>query len=157
MQTLTDEQISRFRRDGYLKYRQVISNEQINHLRDALDKVIEDELARDDTSDVPPEFAYGHDRKGQTRQGERAIHQFVNMWKVQPEYRARSWRSTILSARKEIARLQRRMPSLNRRVIEEDWDELVELARLEAEGETNLDIPPLTLTWQEVFEDEYAL
>ena len=81
----------------------------------------------------------------------------VLKWKVQPEYRSRSWRSTILSARKEIARLQRRMPSLNRRVIEEDWDELVELARLEAEGETNLDIPPLTLTWQEVFEDEYAL
>ena len=81
----------------------------------------------------------------------------VIKWKVQPGYRSRSWRNTILSARQEIARLQRRMPSLNRRVIEEDWDELVELARLEAEGETNLDIPPLTLSWQEVFEDEYAL
>ena len=81
----------------------------------------------------------------------------VIKWKVQPERRSRSWRSTILSARQEIARLQRRMQSLNRRAIEEDWDELVELARLEAEGETNLDIPPLTLTWQEVFEDEYVL
>ncbi len=81
----------------------------------------------------------------------------VIKWKVQPERRSRSWRSTILSTRQEIARLQRRMPSLNRRVIEEDWDELMELARLEAEGETNLDIPPLTLTWQEVFEDEYVL
>ena len=81
----------------------------------------------------------------------------VIKWKVQPEYRSRSWRSTILSARQEIARLQRRMPSLNRRVIEADWDELVELARLEAEGETNLAIPRLTLTWQEVFEDEYVL
>ena len=81
----------------------------------------------------------------------------VIKWKVQPERRSRSWRSTILSTRQEIARLQRRMPSLNRRAIEEDWDELMELARLEAEGETNLDIPPLTLTWQEVFEDEYVL
>jgi hypothetical protein len=81
----------------------------------------------------------------------------VIKWKVQPERRSRSWRSTILSTRQEIARLQRRMPSLNRRVIEEDWDELMELARLEAEGETNLDISPLTLTWQEVFEDEYVL
>jgi len=81
----------------------------------------------------------------------------VIKWKIQPGYRSRSWRSTILSARQEIARLQRRMPSLNRRVIEEDWDELVELARLAAEGETNLDIPLLTLTWQEVFEDEYTL
>jgi len=81
----------------------------------------------------------------------------VIKWKVQPEYRSRSWRNTILSVRQEIARLQRRMPSLNRRVIEEDWDELVELARLEAEGETNLDISPLPLSWQEVFEDEYVL
>jgi hypothetical protein len=81
----------------------------------------------------------------------------VIKWKIQPERRSRSWRSTILSARKEIARLQRRMPSLNRRVLEEEWDELVELARLEAEGETNLDIAPLPLTWQEVFEDEYSL
>jgi len=81
----------------------------------------------------------------------------VIKWKVQPERRSRSWRSTILSTRQEIARLQRRTPSLNRRAIEEDWDELMELARLEAEGETNLDIPPLTLTWQEVFEDEYVL
>ena len=34
----------------------------------------------------PPEFAFGHDR-GQER-ADRAIHQFVNMWKVDPEYRA---------------------------------------------------------------------
>src|SRR5262245_30455737 len=81
----------------------------------------------------------------------------VIKWKVQPQYRSRSWRNTILSARQEIVRLQRRMPSLNRRIIEVDWDELVELARLEAEGETNLDISPLTLTWQEVFEDAHTL
>lgn len=81
----------------------------------------------------------------------------VIKWRVQPERRSRSWRSTILSARKEIERLQRRMPSLNRHVIEEEWDELVELSHLEAEGETNLDISPLHLTWQEVFEDDYSL
>jgi hypothetical protein len=54
-------------------------------------------------------------------------------------------------------RLQRHTPSLNRSVIEEDWDELTEIARREAEGETNRDIPPLSLTWKEVFEDDYTL
>ena len=39
----------------------------------------------------------------------------VIKWKVQSEYRSRSWRNTILSARQEIARLQRRMPSLNKK------------------------------------------
>jgi hypothetical protein len=49
------------------------------------------------------------------------------------------------------------MPSLNRHVIEEDWDELTEIARREAEGETDLDISPLHLTWEEVFENPYEL
>ena len=81
----------------------------------------------------------------------------VIKWKVQPERRSRSWRNTILNARTAIARLQRHVPSLNRSVIEEDWDELIEVARREAEGETNLDILPLSLTWKEVFEDHYTL
>jgi hypothetical protein len=81
----------------------------------------------------------------------------VIKWKVQPDRRSRSWRNTILNARTAIVRLQRHMPILNRSVIEEDWSELVEVARREAEGETDLDIPPLFLTWQEVFEDDYTL
>lgn len=81
----------------------------------------------------------------------------VIKWKAQPECRSRSWRSTILNARTAITRLQRRMPSLNRHAIEEDWDELTEIARREAEGETDLDISPLHLTWEEVFEHPYEL
>ena len=81
----------------------------------------------------------------------------VIKWKVQPERRSRSWRNTILNVRTAIIRLQRHVSSLNRSVIEEDWDELTEVARREAEGETNLDIPPLFLTWKEVFEDNYTL
>jgi hypothetical protein len=81
----------------------------------------------------------------------------VIKWKVQPERRSRSWRNTILNARTAIMRLQRHVPSLNRSVIEEDWDELTEVARREAEGEMNLDILPLSLTWKEVFEDNYTL
>jgi hypothetical protein len=81
----------------------------------------------------------------------------VIKWKVQPERRSRSWRNTILNARTAIMRLQRHVPSLNRSVIEEDWNELTEVARREAEGEMNLDILPLSLTWKEVFEDNYTL
>jgi hypothetical protein len=81
----------------------------------------------------------------------------VIKWKVQPERRSRSWRNTILNARTAIGRLQRHEPSLKRSVIEEDWDEFTEVARREAEGETNLDILPLSLTWKEVFEDDYTL
>jgi hypothetical protein len=78
-------------------------------------------------------------------------------WEVQPERRSRSWRNSIINARTEIARIQRRVVSLNRAVIVADWDELTELARREAEGETDLDIEPRTLTWLEVFEADYQL
>jgi hypothetical protein len=47
--------------------------------------------------------------------------------------------------------------SLNRAVILADWDELTELARREAESETDLDIEPRALTWHEVFEADYRL
>jgi hypothetical protein len=78
-------------------------------------------------------------------------------WQVQPERRSRRWRNSIVNARTEIARIQRRVMSLNRAVILSDWDELTEVARREAEGETNLDIAPRALTWHEVFEAEYRL
>ena len=81
----------------------------------------------------------------------------VIKWKIQPERRSRSWRNTIVNARTAITRLQRQVPSLTRSVMEEEWDELIEIARRDAEGETNRDIPSLSLTWQEVFEDEYRL
>ena len=70
MEILTPEQVEQFRRDGYLKFR----------------RVIEEERTREDDAGLPPEFAYGHDRKGQARAGARAIHQFVNIWKVVPAY-----------------------------------------------------------------------
>ncbi|HZP81804.1 MAG TPA: phytanoyl-CoA dioxygenase family protein [Chthonomonadaceae bacterium] len=92
MAVLTSEQCERFYRDGYLKFGRVLDDAQVETLRAALDRVIAEELEREDDSGLPPEFAYGHDRKGQAaasgpRQA-RAIHQFVNMWKVAPEYKA---------------------------------------------------------------------
>ena len=91
MDILTQAERDRFHADGYLKFRRVISDAQIEGMRAALDRVIADELERDDDSDLPPEFRYGHDRKGQDRASSgrdaRAIHQYVNIWKVCPEYR----------------------------------------------------------------------
>jgi ectoine hydroxylase-related dioxygenase (phytanoyl-CoA dioxygenase family) len=87
MEILTPEQGEQFHRDGYLKFRKVIDDEKLEGLRAALDRVIREEQERQDDAGLPPEFAYGHDRRGQDASGKRAIHQFINMWKVVPEYR----------------------------------------------------------------------
>src|SRR5438045_3728931 len=87
MEILTPEEVGLFHRDGYLKFRRVIEDEQIQRLRAELDRVIAEERTREDDADLPPEFAYGQDRRGQERPGARAIHQYVNIWKVVPAYR----------------------------------------------------------------------
>lgn len=92
MAILTPEQCERFYRDGYLKFGRALDDSQVETLRAALDRVITEELEREDDSGLPPEFAYGHDRKARAADPDprqaRAIHQFVNMWKVAPEYKA---------------------------------------------------------------------
>jgi len=89
MSVLTAEEIARFHRDGYLPFRRVINESQVQSLRNSLDDVIREEQSKEDLADRPPEFAYGHDRKGTAvaERPARTIHQFVNMWKVAPEYR----------------------------------------------------------------------
>lgn len=83
--------------------------------------------------------------------------QHIIKWRVQPERRSPSWAATIRTARRQIARLQRETPSLNRRVIEALWHDVLLDAIDEAEGEMNRRVPPLTLTWEEVFETAYTL
>ena len=83
--------------------------------------------------------------------------QHIIKWRVQPERRSPSWAATIRTARRQIARLQRDTSSLNRRVLEAIWDEALLDALDEAEGELNHRIPPMTLTWDEVFETEYSV
>ena len=88
MEVLTQQQWEKFWEDGYLRFGRVIDDAQVETLRAALARVIAEELEREDFSGLPPESAYGHARKGQAENGKpRAIHQFVNMWKVVPEYR----------------------------------------------------------------------
>jgi len=83
--------------------------------------------------------------------------QHVIKWQVQPERRSWSWVATIRNARREITDIQRETPSLTRRVIEAMWEDCLAAARDEAAGEMNRRVPPLQLTWAEVFEAEYTL
>jgi len=77
-------------------------------------------------------------------------------WKIQPQYRSRSWLSTISNARFEIASLLEDEPSLKPGVFEL-WDKCFNAAKGIARDETG--IPPLVdkLSWEEVFEEEYCL
>jgi hypothetical protein len=68
--------------------------------------------------------------------------QHIIKWRVQPEHRSPRWAATIRTARRQIARLQRDTPSLNRRVIEAMWDDVLLDALDEAEGELNRRVRP---------------
>ena len=108
MEILTPEQAEQFYRDGYLKFGQVINPEDVERLRAALDRVIAEELTRDDYSDLPPEFAFGHDRRDSAgNRPARAIHQFVNMWKVAPEYRSLQSNARITGVVRDLMQVDR--------------------------------------------------
>jgi hypothetical protein len=79
----------------------------------------------------------------------------VIKWKTQPERRSLSWRATIRSARREIAEIQEHTPSLNRAVIEAMWQDCFEAAKDDAEGEMNQEAVIESLSWHEVFEQNY--
>src|SRR5262249_47683943 len=103
---LSGEQVERFRRDGYLKFGRVADDGQGEAMRTALDRVIAEELEGRHTEERPPEFAYGHDRKGQepgaSGRAARKIHQFVNIWKVAPEYRETIHNPRITAAVRQL-------------------------------------------------------
>jgi ectoine hydroxylase-related dioxygenase (phytanoyl-CoA dioxygenase family) len=110
MQILTSEQFEQFHRDGYLRFGRVIDDAQVERMRGALDRVIAEEMEREDDSGLPPEFAYGHDRKASRSEGGyggRAIHQFVNMWKVVPEYREAIHNPTITGVIRDLMEVER--------------------------------------------------
>jgi phytanoyl-CoA hydroxylase len=101
MSILSREQIAKFRQDGYLKFGSVITNTEVESLRLALDRTIREELDGTYEGQRPPEFAFGHSRRGEDS-ADRAIHQFVNMWKVAPEYRAVLSNPAITGAIQEL-------------------------------------------------------
>ncbi|MCC6729126.1 MAG: phytanoyl-CoA dioxygenase family protein [Chthonomonadales bacterium] len=85
MEVLSQEQVEGFRRDGYLRFGRVLDAAGVQGLREALARAAAS--AHEPGADLPPEFAYGHEAYG-ARSGRRAIHQYLNLWKVAPEYRA---------------------------------------------------------------------
>lgn len=107
MAILTPEQVQQFYRDGYLKFGKVIEADEVERLRDGLDRVIADELTREDDAGLPPEFAFGHARRGAETASGRAIHQFVNMWKVVPEYRELLHNARIVGAVRDLMAVDR--------------------------------------------------
>jgi hypothetical protein len=87
-----------------------------------------------------------------------SVMQHVIKWKMQQERRSRGWMRRIRNGRKEICKLQQDSPGLTNQFIREQlWDDCLDSAVGEAEADMDCDLPPLTLTWQEVFEDEYRL
>jgi hypothetical protein len=71
-------------------------------------------------------------------------------WSAQPDRRSRSWRNTIATQRKEIARHLRRNPGL-KAVEAVEYADAFDTARREASSETDLDVdvfpvePPFTI------------
>ncbi|MBW4574436.1 MAG: DUF29 domain-containing protein [Aphanothece sp. CMT-3BRIN-NPC111] len=78
-------------------------------------------------------------------------------WKTQTEKRTRSWVSTIVQARHAIEDIQLEIPSLNRNFIESIWAYCLQRAIREAKAEMGVQPGIDSLTWQEVFIDEYEL
>ncbi len=81
----------------------------------------------------------------------------VIKWKCQPQRRYASWAITISSARNEIEDIQEEVPSLNRNYAESVWDKCFQRALKEAEMEMGKKSDLTSLSWEEVFEEEYSL
>ena len=81
----------------------------------------------------------------------------VVKWQIQSEKRSGSWAVSILDARENIEEIMSEKPSLNRQFVQEIWDRTVQQAIRKAEEETQRRTNLTTLTWKEVFEDEYSV
>ncbi|WP_018619213.1 DUF29 family protein [Spirosoma luteum] len=81
----------------------------------------------------------------------------VVKWKIQPEKRSGSWAVTILDARENIDEIMREKPTLNRRFVQEIWDKTLQQPIRKAEEGTQCRTTLMTLTFQEVFDDEYSV
>ena len=78
------EQIQFFEDNGYLRYGPAIESNEVEELRDGLDRVIHIEATGGD--DSAPEFQFGHRRSDDAQEAVRPITQFLNMWKREPAY-----------------------------------------------------------------------
>jgi prophage DNA circulation protein len=83
--------------------------------------------------------------------------QHIIKWQCQPTNRSRSWQHTIANAREAIAEIHADTPSLTDNVIRGLWDRALRKAHREAESDMDRAIPPLSLTWDDVFTTEYSI
>ena len=81
----------------------------------------------------------------------------VIKWKCQPEKRSASWVISIRSARREITESQREMPSLNREFLNSIWDKCFAAARQDARDEMGKKAEITSLSWEDVFEQNYTI
>jgi Domain of unknown function DUF29. len=78
-------------------------------------------------------------------------------WKLQPERRSVSWAVSIVNARYEISEAQEYEPSITDEVIRGMWERAFKQAKKEAELEMQKKSTIETLSWDEVFNDDYSL
>jgi len=78
-------------------------------------------------------------------------------WKMQPERRSVSWAVSIANARYEISKTQEYEPSITDEVIRGMWARAFKQAKKEAELEMQKKSNIHTLSWDEVFNDDYNL
>ena len=81
----------------------------------------------------------------------------VIKWKAQPEKRSASWVATIDHAREEIRAYQEANPSITDEKIKAMWSKCFERARKHAELDMQKKSTIETLSWDEVFNDDYDL
>lgn len=96
------------------------------------------------------------ERRALQSQLERLMKHIIK-WQVQPRKRSRSWRRSIVQARKAIREIQEDTPSLTDNAIRGLWERALGAAYDEAQDEVGMDFPLLVLTWEEVFEQDYVL
>ncbi len=78
-------------------------------------------------------------------------------WKSQPEKRSASWVATIESARNEIRDYQEETPSLTDEKIKEMWEVCFTRAQRAAELDMQKKSAIQSLSWDEVFNEDYTL
>ncbi|HLC16389.1 MAG TPA: DUF29 domain-containing protein [Thermodesulfovibrionia bacterium] len=76
-------------------------------------------------------------------------------WKIQSQKRSRSWLSTIKDARHQIEVIQEDTPSLTNNALLEMWPKCFQHAKTIAEAETGVSCWLETVTWDEVFEQDF--
>ncbi len=80
----------------------------------------------------------------------------VIKWKAQPQKRSVSWIVTIRNARREIVALREDTPSITQSVMESYWEQAFQSAKEDAEAEMGQPSPVQSLSWHEVFVEDYS-